>query len=448
MNELLIRMSFGYDENGDAIHFAFFRFLRSISCQSFPILQGGDYVRRKYLALVLVSLVIIITGCVFVNRLPVWSTIEDLTENIGSLIEIDLTDYCTDPDGDEISFSLVSGPGSINGSNYSWIVSGAVGIRDVEIEASDGEGKSSTNFTITVKGPPNTPSNPSPSNNAVNQNFPIVKLSWESADPDGDEVTYDLYFGTSPDPDLFRENFSSLHQYIVELKNSTTYYWKIVAKDGTHEVEGPLWCFTTKAFYLVQETFESLPLGPLTSSALSWGTYSKASTSYAEITERGFNEAKGLTFVDPTVLGYAKVVGDGFKPASSGVIKFDFRVSENGFFGVGDPIRRAPYVYVGDFGDGFGVHTYNYQTDKVKKRSELEPDSWHMIMMEFDFNDSPGFAVYVDNVMHPCGYESYSESFDFTKFEFIVFSDRKCAYVDFDNIIICVTEPGYSAAGH
>jgi len=404
-------------------------------------------VRRNNLALALVLLVIIIAGCVFVNRLPVWSTIEDFTRNIGSLLEIDLIDYCTDPDGDELSFSLVSGPGSINGSNYSWTVSGAIGTKEVEIEASDGEGKSSTSFTITVKGPPNTPSNPSPSDNAVNQNFPLITLSWEGGDPDGDEVTYDLYFGKTPDPALLRKDFSSTTHTKSALENSTKYYWKVVAKDGTHEVEGPVWSFTTGAFCLVQESFESLALGPLSSSTLSWGDYQKTSTSFAEITQRGFNETKGLTFVDPTVLGYAKVVGEGFKPAKSGAIKFDFRVSENGFFGVGDPIRRAPYVYVGDFGDGFGVYTYNYQTDKVRKRSELEPASWHLIMMEFDFTDSPGFAVYVDNIMHPCGYESYSESFDFTKFEFIVFADKTCSYVDFDNIIICVTEPGYSTAG-
>ncbi len=404
--------------------------------------------RRTNLALALILLAIIAVGCVFFNRVPVWTEIEDLAENIGSLVEIDLANYCTDPDGDDLSFNLVSGPGTITGSNYSWTVSGTVGVRDVEIEASDGEGKSSTSFTITVKGPPNIPSDPSPSDNAVNRNFPVVVLSWEGGDPDGDEVTYDLYFGNTPDPNLNINDLSSKTFTKSELENSTTYYWKIVAKDGTHEVEGPVWSFTTKAFYLVQETFESVPLGPLSPTTLSWGTYSKVSTSYAEITQRGFNGTKGMTFVDPTVLGYAKVVGDGFKPAKSGAIKFDFRVSEDGFFGVGDPIQRAPFAYVGDFGDGFGVYTYNYQTDKVTKRANLEPDSWHLIMMEFDFEDLPGtFAIYIDNIMIPAGYESYSESLNFTKFEIIVFADKKCAYVDFDDIIVCVTEPGYSTVG-
>lgn len=171
---LLACLSIGYDESGDAIHFALFRYVDFLAVISNP---SRGCLRENNLALALVLLVIIIAGCVFVNRLPVWSAIEDFTRNIGSLLEIDLTDYCSDPDSDELSFSLVGGPGSINGSNYSWTVSGAIGTREVEIEASDGEGKSSTNFTITVKGPPNTPSNPSPSDNAVNQNFPSVTLS-------------------------------------------------------------------------------------------------------------------------------------------------------------------------------------------------------------------------------------------------------------------------------
>ena len=74
----------------------------------------------------------------------------------------------------------------------------------------------------------------------------------------------------------------------------------------------------------------------------------------------------------------------------------------------------------------------------------MEHDSWYLILMEFDFTDSPGFAVYVDNIIVPCGYESYSEGFAFTKFHFIVFADKTCSYVDFDNIIVRVTEPGYS----
>ncbi len=239
--------------------------------------------RENNLALALVLLVIIIAGCVFVNRLPVWSAIEDFTRNIGSLLEIDLTDYCSDPDGDELSSVWSAAPG-YNGSNYSWTVSGAIGTREVEIEASDGEESPAQTSRLPLKVRPTLHQTLSPSDNAINQNFLLITLSWEGGDPDRDEVTYDLYFGKTPDPALFKEEFSSTSHTKSALGNSTKYYWKIVAKDGAHKVEGPVWSSTTGAFCLVQESFESLTLGPLSSSTLSWVDYQKVSTLFAEIT--------------------------------------------------------------------------------------------------------------------------------------------------------------------
>jgi len=101
--------------------------------------------------------------------------------------------------------------------------------------------------------PPNTPSNPTPSDLATGILIKDVDLSWTSGDPDPeDTVTYDVYFGNNPTPPL-SETIGPCPATQLPmtydpgtLVNHVTYFWKIVARDN-HGVttEGPLWDFTT-----------------------------------------------------------------------------------------------------------------------------------------------------------------------------------------------------------
>uniref|UniRef100_A0A7C3MHR5 Fibronectin type-III domain-containing protein n=1 Tax=Dictyoglomus thermophilum TaxID=14 RepID=A0A7C3MHR5_DICTH len=93
--------------------------------------------------------------------------------------------------------------------------------------------------------PPLAPSNPNPQDNATN--VPItVTLSWTCSDPDGDSLKYDIYFGDTETPQLREENYTSTTYTVENLNYNTTYYWKIVAKDGKGGVKsGPIWSFTT-----------------------------------------------------------------------------------------------------------------------------------------------------------------------------------------------------------
>ena len=78
---------------------------------------------------------------------------------------------------------------------------------------------------------PAAPSNPNPVDNATD--VPInVALSWSCSDPDGDSLTYDIYFGTSSNPPLVKSGHTSTLYNPGTLQYNTTYYWKIVAKDG------------------------------------------------------------------------------------------------------------------------------------------------------------------------------------------------------------------------
>jgi len=130
---------------------------------------------------------------------------------------------------------------SERGKNYSW--------RLVAVNEFGKETTSETySFATQSNRAPNTPSSPNPSNNVTNQPTTIT-LSWNCSDPDGDAVTYDVYFGTSSNS-MTKVSSGQTGKTLnrSNLSIGTTYYWKVVAKDskgGT--TEGPVWRFTTSA---------------------------------------------------------------------------------------------------------------------------------------------------------------------------------------------------------
>jgi hypothetical protein len=400
--------------------------------------------KRKYL-LLLLPLIIVITGCPLFNKLPIWTAIPDLVKNIGDSVNINLLTYCTDPDGDPLTFTVVSGPGTIVASNYTWTVTGPVGPTVITIRASDGKGETNTSFTITVKGSPNVPSDPSPANNATGQNYPSVTLSWTGGDPDGDTVTYDLYFGTAPNPPLYQTGLSYTTYGKGLLQSYTRYYWKIVAKDGTNTVTGPIWSFVTKPNETVNDNFESRPIGTLSADTLPWATYSFDGTSYSSITATlGFQGSRGLTFVDPTVAGFSRISRN-ISALKKGYIEFYLRVSNNAHFGFRNNTIWAPYILTGDMGDGFGLYSYNASTGVFTKIHNISSNTWYKIFIFFDFNAGQNlFQVYVDNELKKT--ENLTGSFSMTNFAFLTFTDKICGWADLDNVMIVALEPNYTTS--
>jgi len=99
---------------------------------------------------------------------------------------------------------------------------------------------------IQINHVPQEPSNPRPYDGETDVSL-TPTLTWDiCSDPDGDIVTYDVYFGKSPYPSLVETDLSTNEFSPGVLEANTTYYWKIVAKDehGSKAI-GPIWHFTT-----------------------------------------------------------------------------------------------------------------------------------------------------------------------------------------------------------
>jgi len=93
--------------------------------------------------------------------------------------------------------------------------------------------------------PPNQPKNPKP-NNQEKEIKPNTKLEWTCTDPDNDPLTYDIYLGTTPNPQKIKNNHPT-NTYTPEtpLKTGQKYYWKIKAKDNHQNTKtGNTWSFT------------------------------------------------------------------------------------------------------------------------------------------------------------------------------------------------------------
>jgi formylglycine-generating enzyme required for sulfatase activity len=96
--------------------------------------------------------------------------------------------------------------------------------------------------------PPLAPYNPNPADESMIIGVTSVTLSWDSYDPDGDTMTYDVYFDTNVNPTTKVSSNQTENTLIrSNLSYETTYYWKVVAKDNHGGVtESPVWKFTTR----------------------------------------------------------------------------------------------------------------------------------------------------------------------------------------------------------
>jgi uncharacterized protein (TIGR02145 family) len=179
---------------------------------------------------------------------------------INQSINVDISWQCSDPESDPLTYDIYFGtaanpplvksghtttsydPGVLsNSTDYFW----KIVAKDNHSNSTAGAVWKFTTIAAAVNQPPLQPSNPTPANNTTSQSTSPI-LSWECSDPEGDPITYDVYFGTSVNPPLLIPDYPDNFVPLFSLNGITDYYWKIVAKDNhSNSTTGAIWKFTT-----------------------------------------------------------------------------------------------------------------------------------------------------------------------------------------------------------
>jgi|GEM_PF-2267082 len=93
--------------------------------------------------------------------------------------------------------------------------------------------------------PPEKPHTPNPEDGTEIQSTSLT-LSWLCADPEGENISYSIYFGDKAYPPLVESNLTERSYLLTGLDMNTTYYWRIVAKDPQNNTsESFVWHFST-----------------------------------------------------------------------------------------------------------------------------------------------------------------------------------------------------------
>jgi len=164
-----------------------------------------------------------------------------------------------DPDNDTVTYDVYFGdsnpPPKVKSNQTS--TSYNTGVLDFETEyfwkivAWDEFSYSSTgptwSFTTQENLPPEPPSDPDPEDGATDVSIEKM-LRWTGYDPNpGDQLTFDVYFGTTNPPDLVAEDINQDAYDPGTMDLSTIYYWQIITTDSQGlSKTGEIWSFTTE----------------------------------------------------------------------------------------------------------------------------------------------------------------------------------------------------------
>ncbi|HWN82138.1 MAG TPA: hypothetical protein VNM87_08590, partial [Candidatus Udaeobacter sp.] len=183
----------------------------------------------------------------------------DGASGLGSTTSLDWT-CAPDPDGDPIAFDVYFGasdpppfvqhqaatsydpPGNLAyGTTYHW----RIVVKDLWGGETPGPAWSFATGAA-PNYPPSAPANPSPANSTAG--VPLaIDLAWSPGqDPDGDPLTYDVFFGLTDPPPFAGNRAQPSFDPPGDLAPDSHYYWRVLTRDGHNApVAGPIWEFVT-----------------------------------------------------------------------------------------------------------------------------------------------------------------------------------------------------------
>jgi len=189
--------AFTYDPDGDEIFFELLEGPGSVEGDSYTYEPDFESAGLKEVKIKVSDaggeekILVFEIAVVDVNRAPV-AVLPSIAASIRETftLGLDLKSFFTDPDGEELSFAILEGPGSIEGSNYKYTPSyNDQGEKKITIVASDPSGLS-TNLPVTVSVMDlNREPRVLTSDVSIDENEPLtIDFNGWVIDPDGDSV--------------------------------------------------------------------------------------------------------------------------------------------------------------------------------------------------------------------------------------------------------------------
>lgn len=200
-----------------------------------------------------------------VNRAPTAPTLSQPTNNLLCIDNVLNFSWnaSSDPDGDAISYEIQIATNnqfsqdlqSFTAGSTSHQVTLSKGVAYYwRVKATDSKNSSSaysstyqfyTEGEGTTNHLPFSPSISKPGLNSLVQEA-TTSLEWTASDVDNDDLTYDVYFGTTNPPVTKVTENQSGTSFTVNLEAAKNYYWIVVAKDGNGgQTTGQVWSFKT-----------------------------------------------------------------------------------------------------------------------------------------------------------------------------------------------------------
>ncbi|MFB6320140.1 hypothetical protein [Saccharicrinis sp. FJH54] len=166
---------------------------------------------------------------------------------------------CSDPDGDDLSYDVYFDDADASTlvtedhSDTTW-TTGSLNFNTTyywKVIANDNNGNLVSSevwsFTTLANLAPEQPELLAPANNSTT-GINALDLKWRCSDPDGDDLSYDVYFDDADASTLVTEDHSDTTWTTGSLNFNTTYYWKVIANDNNGNlVSSEVWSFTTLA---------------------------------------------------------------------------------------------------------------------------------------------------------------------------------------------------------